>query len=517
MWIRAKNLYHMYHPVVMIRIITSFSFFYTNTSSFLEKMRLPFTSLSLLAISHVAADYTNFVDPNNYFGKWKGFGTSLAWWAKNFGDRSDIADALFTLQENVTVGDINIPGLGLNVLRYNIGGSGKGMIKSFLMPEYKEVETFWIDGKSDDPTTSSWDWSVDQLQREMLVAAKERGVDTFEAFSNSPPWWMTKTQSSAGGIWFDPDNLKDGYHEKFAIYLATVVEHAKENWGIEFNWIQPANEPAAFWWNYPYLQEGCRLSVETQLDVITHLRKHLDKRGLENVKIAAFDDNSPGEALASLQKATKLKNGLDFVDKVNTHGYFLLFPYRGSARPALRDTARQANVTLWSSEYGDSDIGGLTLAESIGLDFNEIQADVWAYWLAVDEGSWGLIDVNYAQKTIQGLNDKYYVMAHYTRHIRPGMLVISSPNDKKSVIAYDRENCVLVVVTVNTKGSQNATFDLSKFQSIKGPVTLWKTDTRGGGDLYSKYFLVDQVVNRTLTVQLETKSVYTIEVQGVIM
>ena len=37
---------------------------------------------------------------------------------KAFGDRDDIADAMFTM-ESTTIGDETVPGLGLNIVRYN--------------------------------------------------------------------------------------------------------------------------------------------------------------------------------------------------------------------------------------------------------------------------------------------------------------------------------------------------------------------------------------------------------------
>ena len=37
---------------------------------------------------------------------------------KAFGDRDDIEDAMFTM-ESTTIGDETVPGLGLNIVRYN--------------------------------------------------------------------------------------------------------------------------------------------------------------------------------------------------------------------------------------------------------------------------------------------------------------------------------------------------------------------------------------------------------------
>ena len=81
------------------------------------------------------------IDPTQSFGIWEGWGTSLAWWANCYGQRDDLADAFFTLNDvqyepnadpdNKTRSHRNavetIPGLGLTIARYNIGGLLKTM------------------------------------------------------------------------------------------------------------------------------------------------------------------------------------------------------------------------------------------------------------------------------------------------------------------------------------------------------------------------------------------------------
>lgn len=76
------------------------------------------------------------IDPTQSFGVWEGWGTSLAWWANCYGQRDDLADAFFTLndvQYDPNADPANktrrrrstaetIPGLGLTIARYNIGG-----------------------------------------------------------------------------------------------------------------------------------------------------------------------------------------------------------------------------------------------------------------------------------------------------------------------------------------------------------------------------------------------------------
>jgi hypothetical protein len=54
--------------------------------------------LLLAAAAVVVADTTTIINPSTNWGTWAGWATSLAWWAKEFGVRDDLADIFFTTQ-----------------------------------------------------------------------------------------------------------------------------------------------------------------------------------------------------------------------------------------------------------------------------------------------------------------------------------------------------------------------------------------------------------------------------------
>src|SRR2546430_10565088 len=103
---------------------------------------------SALATGTAHADTTVAVDPGADFGSWQGWGTSLAWWANVFGDRDDFADLWFTTK-TVTYQGVALPGLGLNIARYNLGAcgfnavQGQRMVASANIPRFKQIEGFW--------------------------------------------------------------------------------------------------------------------------------------------------------------------------------------------------------------------------------------------------------------------------------------------------------------------------------------------------------------------------------------
>ncbi|GMF46435.1 unnamed protein product [Phytophthora fragariaefolia] len=475
-----------------------------------------------------AADYTVKTDvTTKLLDKWEGWGTSLCWWANAFGDREDVADVFFTRKEMVALkgAQAGIPALGFNIARYNIGGSSKNVIddggteiamkESPNMPAFKFIESFWLDWSSNVSTSKSWNWDADAKQRQMLDFAIKRGVDITEAFSNAPPWWMTNNHATAGGDDGKKDNLQTWNHDAFALYLATVVKQAKETWGVNFTYVEPFNEPMSTWWTYPGKQEGSHFEVKTQNDVLLQLRKYLDKLELEDVVIATSDENSPSIALSTLTSMSSNSAVMDTFGKVNTHGYDGLSPYRGKDRKPLKNLVTTSSKTLWDSEYGEKDATGLSMAESIALDINRMGVSAFVYWQALDGGGWGLIQSSPADKTISAPNTKYYVLAQYSRHVRPGMSILST-DDVNSVMAYDVASKLLVIVTVNTGDTPSkVTFDLADFKSVAGPISVWTTETSGTGALYKTS--KTEHSGASFTASIPAASVMTFEVQDVLL
>ena len=95
-----------------------------------------------------------------------------------------------------------------------------------------------------------------QGQRNFLRLAKERGVNKFLAFLNSPPVYFTQnglaTNTGRGGTL----NLKEEHYKNFARFLANVIKGVEKHDGIKFNYLCPFNEPDGHWnWIGPK-QEG---------------------------------------------------------------------------------------------------------------------------------------------------------------------------------------------------------------------------------------------------------------------
>jgi galactan endo-1,6-beta-galactosidase len=441
--------------------------------------------LSLLALT-ARADYTTRIDPAASYGSWEGWGTSLAWWANTFGDRDDVADLLFTLGGG-SWGGQSVPGLGLTVVRYNAGGSsaeaafGAVMQVSPNIPAFKQIQGYWLDWGSSDPGSPSWNWWVDANQRSMLWKARDRGATRFELFSNSPMWWMLYDHNPSGASKGSSTNLQAWNEQQHALYLATIAQVAHQDWGIDFTSVEPFNEPSADWWTATGTQEGCHFDVATQGRIIDALRAQLDQRGLGFIAVAASDENGYDDARrtwGALPAASRAHVG-----RVNVHGY----QYGGGRRDLLASAV--AGKGLWNSEYGESDASGLSLASNVNLDLRWLHPTAWVYWQALDYGGWGLIQADGSDGWLGPVNPKYYVLAQFSRHIRPGMRLIDG-GEANTVAAYDPVARTLVIVTTNYGNAQWINYDLSAFQNVggrAGQVRRWATSTRDGGERYGQH------------------------------
>ena len=154
------------------------------------------------------------VNPGVHHQTFEGWGTSLCWWANHVGgwsmaNRNALVDKLTDATN----------GLGYNVFRYNIGGGDDPTHTH--MGQYKNMPSF-------EPKSGSWDWDADANQRAILqriVADNANAI--LEAFSNSPPYWMTKSGCASGNT-DGSNNLNDSSYNAFADYLTEVVKHYKD-------------------------------------------------------------------------------------------------------------------------------------------------------------------------------------------------------------------------------------------------------------------------------------------------
>ncbi|MFD0855944.1 glycoside hydrolase, partial [Actinomadura adrarensis] len=420
--------------------------------------------------------------------------------------------------------EVELPGLGFTIARYNLGACtwdevhGRRMVESPGIVRRKQMEGFWSGG--------DWNWDADPNQRAALRNARDAGADTFELFSVSPPWWMTVNGNPSGTDRPEDDNLAEDFREAFAAYIAFAARRAADDWGIRFASVEPFNEPT-LWWRAIGNQEGCHFSHVAQNAVIPLLRRALDDQGLDDVLVAASDECHYTQATGTwkaLPEEVRRQIG-----RVNVHGY--LRNLNPTARIELRDTVGE-RTTVWQTEYSEGEPDGLTMALNLSRDIRYLKIRAWCCWQPVESHDWGLLDGVYddtpqhpnggapgsLRGDVAGVNASYFVMAQYTRHVRPGARILDSGH-ANTVAAYNTSTRQLTLVTAHDSDAATITYDLNLFSRAdgdNGAVRVWATDTVNAAT--SRAYAREPDIHldgRKLTVTHAPRTVVTLEIDNV--
>ena len=417
---------------------------------------------------------TKKMSPTNN-GVFEGWGTSLCWWANRVGFSEkltkDSAKLFFSKED----------GLGLNIMRYNIGG-GDDPTHNHIRRTDSEMPGWW----KYDEDTKSFVFNSDTDKNQLAVLAescKASGDDAYvEAFSNSPPYYMTVSGCSSGSKSAIATNLKKSQIVPFAKYLVEVCDYIQTHHKIKIKSLAAMNEPFTNYWRYfSEKQEGCHISPgKMQSSVLVATAEALKERNLQDITVTASDETNTKLQYKALKKLSD--EALEVVGRISTHTY-------EKATPKVGELARNLGKNIWMSETDWSSTSGenagemgpaLWLSEKIIEDINTISPSAWVIWQIVaayisrvpDEkgrldmpgmpdltkGFWGTAFADIDNEEIY-LTQKYYAFGQFSRYIRPGMTIVHT--DKSSLAAYDKNTGRLVLVCVNTKAQEeefSATF-----------------------------------------------------------
>ena len=446
-------------------------------------------------------------------GKFEGWGTSMGWW----GNRIGYSD---TMAQQAAEDLYSENGLGLDIVRYNVGGGDNpthnhitrsdSKLPCFAVPQY-DGDSYTASGDNSNVTNLKkdengdvvykWDWNADHNQVNVLTRIKEQNPNVhIEGYTNSPPWFMTETQCSSGGEVLETnsdgskvtkaaENLSPDNYDVFAEFLAEVTKHMDEE-GLHFDSYSPMNEPStqtAYWFEKSGKQEGNLVAPgEHQSGIIKAVKDAFTAAGITDTLIAGPDETDLGYTISSVNALTA--DAKAALDRIDTH------TYGGSNRAGVKAVAQAANKNLWMSEV-DGSWDGFGLADRIITDLNGMQASAWVMWDIIDShkdstkfeypaGSgthpeantslnvtgklWGVGMGNHDNETIEWAN-KYYAYGQFTRYINPGDTLIASSNS--TLAAYNRETGDIKVV-VNNGGSSDIPYeiDLSAFKTVGNTV-----------------------------------------------
>ncbi|MBR3816224.1 MAG: hypothetical protein IKJ27_05835 [Clostridia bacterium] len=432
------------------------------------------------------------IDSENLFPRdFCGWGTSLCWWANRIGYSeklvSDSARLFFSSE-----------GLGLNVMRYNIGG-GDDPAHNHITRTDSDMPG-WL--KKDEKGELYYDHNADEYQLNVLKAAYEAaGKDAYvEAFSNSPPYFMTVSGCSSGGKSAIANNLKKSCVTDFAEYLAYVCKFINNELGIKISSLAAMNEPYTNYWRaYSPKQEGCHVSPgKMQSTLLCETARAMKNAGLVNTDITASDETNTRLQLTACKKLSA--EALCAVDRISTHTY-------SKATPKISEFAAKNGKPLWMTETDWSSAAGenagemgpaLWLGSKIIEDLSTLKADAWVIWQIVaayisqkeykgrrdmaslpdlSKGYWGTAFADTDREEIY-LTQKYYAFGQFSRYIRPGSRLIQV--DRNTLACYDKEKEQLSVVCLNMKAVDlPVTVFLKGFSCKSGKAAAVRTSGSG--------------------------------------
>ena len=421
-------------------------------------------------------------------GVFEGWGTSLCWWANRLG----YSDELAQQAADRFFGD---EGLRLNIMRYNIGGGDDPSHHHITRTDSAIPGWMVWDEKQQ---RFVYDCTADHNQLNVLLRAVRAAGDNalVEVFSNSPPYFMTVSGCSSGGVNPGANNLREDCYADFAGYLAHVTDYLQRELGVTVTSLSPMNEPNTDYWRYfSDKQEGCHVDAgEAQSRIIEEVADALGRCGIDNVIIAASDETSPDKQLEAWYAYSDRARAA--IGRVNTHTY----DEKGIRE--LGRLAREQDIHLWMSEVDGSGTAGdhagemgaaLWMGQKIISDLNALSPSAWIMWQVIDNhisaggmngnqdygmvdvngGYWGVAVADHDRGDIV-LTQKYYGLGQFTRYIRPGSTLIHCGDD--AIAAYDPAGRELVIVALNTSaGERRVTFDLSSFATVGTTARVVRT------------------------------------------
>ncbi|KUM40814.1 hypothetical protein AR689_05465 [Arthrobacter sp. EpRS71] len=530
----------------------------------------------------------------------EGWGTSLVWFANATAGYSP------ELREELYQKVFGKDGLNLNIARYNVGGGNASDVKDYLN-DGSAVEGWWkpvTEAQPGQPASNLYnpDGSVDKTQANKLAFLKawnpddpasynpdadqnqrwwverlaaDQQITHWEAFSNSPPWFMTKSGYVSGQVnTAKGENLLPEAEAKFAAYMRNAVELLEKGSGITVDTIDPFNEPNSGYWgtdidaatgkpptSYTQKQEGALIYPAAQDRVTKLLAAELEK-GSTDAVISAMDETDPSKFMTNWNGYSQ--EAKDAVAQLNVH------TYGTNDRRRVRDLANSTDKPLWMSEVGgfwtgnpvlgDSTSGwdrsnitnGLGIAGRMVNDLRELEPDAWVFWQPVEDTykqekadkGWGSIyvdfDCNYEGRegfSNRRINDgasqeqakckvltnqKYNTTRNFTHYIRPGDFLIQNDNAKTASALRADGNGATLVHFNDTPTPEEVTIDLSRFGSIApGAKVTPVVTTKSPLDDIEKNALVKgapvavDATAKSATLEVPAASVVTFVVDGV--
>jgi len=435
------------------------------------------------------------IDLQSEYQEMHGFGASDAWSCqivgKNWPDekKNQMADLLFSQSFS---DEGNPLGIGLSMWRFNIGGgSAEQGERSDIKDAWRRAECFMDEHRK-------YNWDKQSGQRWFLQAARERGVEDFTAFLNSPPVALTLNGKAYSSL---PDsyNLSSDNYAPFVEYITRVLKFFKEEEGIDFHYISPFNEPQWDWMKPT--QEGTPAKNSEIATITKMLNQDFEKNGIstlievpEAAKIHYLfksgskpNRNNQISSFFSVDSENYIGNLSHVAHQVAGHSYFSTWDF-DRLKTVRQELAANINKVDPDLEYcmteycilennkiikgSGRDLGmeaALYTARVIHADLTYANACNWQWWIAISPYDFkdGLVYIDKDDNKGNVYDSKLlWTLGNYSRFIRPGMKRIAvKPDvivgDEVDVSAYKTTDNKQVVFVINNYGDDMVEFKIN--------------------------------------------------------
>lgn len=428
------------------------------------------------------------VDKNITYQEIDNFSASDAWRCHFVGKywpqekKEEIADLLFKREFDEKG---NPKGMALTNWRVNVGAG------SYENREAKEVNNSWNRTECFLLPDGTYDFSKQVGQQWFMKAAKERGVNNFLFFTNSAPYFMTR---SGATVSTDRNyiNLQEDKFDDFARFLVNCTKHFR-GLGYDVNYISPINEPNVEWHTNAF-QEGSFATKSDIYRLVAELDKVIEEEQVETKILipelgelkCLFEVDSAANMPDDIIHSMFYKNGeysvLGFKNLFNcvaAHDYWTAYPpkllvdIRTDLRKALEQNGHQTK--FWASEYcileKNKEITmepspiksinlGLYVARIIHSDLALANASAWQWWTALSMGEdvpiqlLPMKDSSTESIKYDGIispTKMFWTTANYSFFIRPGMKRIDV---KPTHIVSDLEAATSLMVSSYTDNKE---------------------------------------------------------------
>lgn len=428
------------------------------------------------------------VDKNITYQEIDNFSASDAWRCHFVGKywpqekKEEIADLLFKREFDEKG---NPKGMALTNWRVNVGAG------SYENREAKEVNNSWNRTECFLLPDGTYDFSKQAGQQWFMKAAKERGVNNFLFFTNSAPYFMTR---SGATVSTDRNyiNLQEDKFDDFARFLVNCTKHFR-GLGYDVNYISPINEPNVEWHTNAF-QEGSFATKSEIYRLVAELDKVIEEEQVETKILIPelgelkylFEVDSAANMPDDIIHSMFYKNGeysvLGFKNLFNcvaAHDYWTAYPpkllvdIRTDLRKALEQNGHQTK--FWASEYcileKNKEITmepspiksinlGLYVARIIHSDLALANASAWQWWTALSMGEdvpiqlLPMKDSSTESIKYDGIispTKMFWTTANYSFFIRPGMKRIDV---KPTHIVSDLEAATSLMVSSYTDNKE---------------------------------------------------------------